>query len=823
MKISRYLALTALALATVNMADARSLTLLRDDWRFTRDDNPSASVEKFDDSRWQSVRVPHDWAIYGPFDRANDLQEVAVVQDGETQATWKTGRSGGLPYMGAGWYRTTFEADPAKCTTLLFDGAMSEAEVWVNGRKAGEWPYGYNSFHLDVTPYIHRDGSPNTLAVRLENREQSSRWYPGAGLYRNVSVISTDSLHIPVWGTHITTPHIEKDFATVSISTEVAGAEGRPVTLVTEILDPEGRSVASLTSRHQSKNNLPVDQNLEVASPRLWSPEQPTLYRAVSRLYDSEGRMTDSVSNTFGIRSVEIIPGRGFFLNGGMRKFKGVCNHHDLGPLGAAVNREALRHQLEMLRDMGCDAIRTSHNMPDPQLVELCDEMGLMMMVEPFDEWDIAKCENGYHRFFNDWAERDMVNMLRRYRNSPSVVMWSIGNEVPTQCSAGGYKVARMLQEICHREDPTRPVTCGMDQVSCVLKNGFAQLLDVVGLNYRTHRYQEAYDKLPQRLILGSETASTVSSRGVYKFPLKVTNNATYPDHQMSGYDTESCPWSNIPDVDFALADDYPWTMGQFVWTGFDYLGEPSPYATDAWPSHSSLFGIIDLASIPKDRYWLYRSLWNTADHTLHILPHWTWPGREGMVTPVMVYTDYPEAELLINGVSQGRQRRFTREEAEASTDSLALLRRYRLIWADAVYQPGEIKVIAYNADGSVAEERSVRTAGKPYRLKLESNRDSLRADGDDLAYVTVSVVDRDGNLCPADSSLVSFKVKGAGSYRAGANGDATCLLPFHEPRMKAFSGRLTAIIQSADSPGRVTLTATAPGLRSDSLTLDVK
>ena len=505
-----------------------------------------------------------------------------------------------------------------------------------------------------------------------------------------------------------------------------------------------------------------------------------------------------------------------------MRKFKGVCNHHDLGPLGSAVNKSALRHQLQLLKDMGCDAVRTSHNMPAPELVELCDEMGFMMMVEPFDEWEIAKCQNGYHRFFYDWAEADMVNMLHAYRNNPSVVMWSIGNEVPTQCSDDGYKVARFLQDICHREDPTRPVTCGMDQVSCVLENGFASLIDVPGLNYRTHRYVEAYENLPQGVVLGSETASTVSSRGVYKFPVVVSSTAMYPDHQSSAYDTESCSWSNIPDVDFALADDYPWTMGQFVWTGFDYLGEPSPYNTDAWPSHSSLFGIIDLASIPKDRYYLYRSQWNDNDTTLHVLPHWTWPGREGEVTPVMVYTSLPEAELWINGKSQGRQRFMTAAEAAESTDSLSLLRRYRLMWMDAVYEPGEIKVVAYDAEGNPAAEKVIKTAGKPYALKLEPSVSTLTADGNDLCYVTVSVVDRNGNTCPHETRLVKFKVDGAGSYRAAANGDATSLDLFHLPQMHLFSGKCTAIVQSGDTPGTVTLTATAPGLKQARLSIPV-
>ena len=817
------LILALCAAVGVNLSAQRRESLLKDGWKFSQSDDSGAIAPGYDDSGWTQVSVPHDWAITGPFDRRHDLQTVAVTQDGEKKATLKTGRSGGLPYIGTGWYRTVFNATPGRMVSLLFDGAMSEAHVWVNGHEVGQWPSGYNSFHFDVTPYINTDGSPNTLAVRLENLPFSSRWYPGAGLYRNVHLIETDSIHVPVWGTHVTTPHVEKDFATVRLLASVENSADLDIRVNTDIVSPDGNVVASRSTCGRVNHGLPVEQNFEVAAPALWSPESPSLYVARTRILDSTGREVDTYETRFGIRSVEVIPERGFFLNGELRKFQGVCNHHDLGPLGAAINRSALRHQLELLKEMGCDAVRTSHNMPAPELVELCDEMGLMMMVEPFDEWDIAKCQNGYHRFFDEWAGRDMVNMLHNYRNHPSVVMWSVGNEVPTQCSDDGYKVARFLQDICHREDPTRPVTCGMDQVTCVLDNGFAAMIDVPGLNYRTHRYVEAYERLPQGVVLGSETASTVSSRGVYKFPVIVSGTAMYPDHQSSGYDTESCSWANIPDVDFALAEDYSWTMGQFVWTGFDYLGEPSPYNTDAWPSHSSLFGIIDLASIPKDRYYLYRSQWNRVDTTFHVVPHWTWPGREGKVTPVMVYTSLPEAELFINGKSQGRQRFWTAAEAAASDDPMALLRRYRLMWMDAVYEPGEIKVVGYDGEGKAVREQVVRTAGKPYALKLETDAGSLNADGDDLAYVTVSVVDRHGNRCPDDTRLVSFKVTGDGRYRASANGDATSLDLFHQPQMHLFSGRCTAIMQSGDTPGQVTLKVTAKGLRPATLTLPVR
>ena len=811
-------------LAWMAVAQQRTETLLEKGWKFMKGDVADAMKPDFDDKQWEAVTVPHDWAIYGPFDRSHDLQEVAVTQNLETAASVKTGRTGGLPYVGVGWYRTTFEAPAGKLVSLVFDGAMSEARVYVNGQEVCFWPCGYNSFHCDVTPYLNKEGAKNLLAVRLENRPQSSRWYPGAGIYRNVRVVATEAMHVPVWGTQLTTPHVSAEYASVCLKTTVEGAGMKDVRILTQILSPEGEVVASKDNTMKINHGQPFEQNFLVDAPRLWSPETPYLYKAVSKIY-VDGQQTDEYTTRFGIRSIELVADKGFFLNGQHRKFQGVCNHHDLGPLGAAINVAALRRQLTLLKDMGCDAIRTSHNMPAPELVELCDEMGFMMMVEPFDEWDIAKCENGYHRFFKEWAEKDMVNMLRQYRNHPSVVMWSIGNEVPTQCSPEGYKVASFLQDICHREDPTRPVTCGMDQVSCVLANGFAAMLDVPGLNYRTHRYVESYEKLPQNLVLGSETASTVSSRGVYKFPAELKKQAIYDDHQSSGYDLEACSWSNVPDEDFALADDYDWTLGQFVWTGFDYLGEPSPYDTDAWPSHSSVFGIIDLASLPKDRYYLYRSIWNKRDNTLHVLPHWTWPGREGENTPVFVYTNYPEAELFVNGKSYGKQRKLTADEARAlqGKDSLWLQRRYRLMWTDVPYEPGELKVVAYDNSGKKVEEKTVRTAGKPHHLEVVADRTALSADGKDLAYITVRVVDKDGNLCPADDRLVSFTVKGAGSFRAAANGDATCLDLFHLPRMHAFSGQLTAIVQSGAESGNLVFEAKAKGVKAGKLMLKVK
>ena len=786
----------------------RDVTTLNDGWKFSKG-SPAEAKE------WQTVRVPHDWAIYGPFDRANDLQVVAVEQNGETEKTEKTGRTGGLPFIGKGTYRTTFEVpDTAgRSVTLVFDGAMSNAHVKVNGKEVAFWPYGYNSFYVNVDDAVV-PGS-NDLEVALENFEKASRWYPGAGLYRNVHVVNTSRLHIPTWGTYVTTPRVGKDYASVKLQMKIDGATKKEkVDVKTVILDPQGRTVATDNSIYHA-NGQDFTQNFLVNTPDLWSPENPALYTARTTL-SVDGKVMDSYDTRFGIRSLEYVPEKGFFLNGVPTKFKGVCNHHDLGPLGAAVNRSALRHQIELLKDMGVNAIRTAHNMPAPELVELCDELGMMLMIEPFDDWSFRpKSPNGYGSVFNDWAEKDITNMVEHYRNAPSVVMWSIGNEVPSQWGPDGVEELVMLQDLVHKLDPTRPVTCGMDQIRAVLDNGFAATLDIPGFNYKPQHYEDAYAKLPQKMILGSETASTVSSRGVYHFPVefKERNVVMHPDNQSNSYDNETCSWSNTPDIDFAMDDDKDWVMGQFVWTGFDYLGEPSPYDTDAWPSHSSVFGIIDLASLPKDRYYLYRSKWNETDTTLHILPHWNWKGREGEVTPVFVYTNFPKAELFINGKSQG-----VREKNDSTYQN-----RYRLMWMDTRYEPGEVKVVAYDAAGNKAAERVMRTAGKAHHLVVTPNRNELKADGDDLVYFTVQVADKDGNIVPTDNRMVKFSVSGAGEFEATANGDPTCLLPFQNPEMKLFSGAATAIARSGKNPGTLTFKATAPGVKPATVTVQVK
>ena len=831
MNTKRFLcaALGAICSLAFMQAQVRTEQTFEKGWKFTREDNADFAKPGFNDAKWQNVTVPHDWAIYGPFSINNDKQEMAITQDGQTEAMEHAGRTGGLPFVGTGWYRLNFDApsfEKGKKATLIFDGAMSHARVYINGQEAGYWPYGYNSFYVDATPYL-KPGEKNELAVRLENERESSRWYPGAGLYRNVHLVVTEDVHIPTWGTVITTPVVEDGFARVNVKTDLVMPEGKNVgnyRIVTEILNPEGKRISSDDRPGDKLDGNFFNQNFVVYRPSLWSPENPALYTAVSKVYDGE-TLKDEYTTRFGIRTLEIIPDKGFFLNGKLTKFKGVCNHHDLGPLGGAVNDAAIRRQIRILKDMGCNAIRTSHNMPAPELVEACDEMGMMLMPESFDEWKSAKMANGYHKIFDEWVEKDLVNLIRHYRNNPSVVMWCIGNEVPDQWNGNnGPKLSRMLQDICHREDPTRPVTQGMDAPDAVVNNNMAATMDIAGFNYRPHKYPENYKKLSQQIVLGSETASTVSSRGVYKFPVTRQAMKKYDDHQSSSYDVEHCGWSNLPEDDWIWHDDKPWAIGEFVWTGFDYLGEPTPYYTD-WPSHSSLFGIIDLAGLPKDRYYLYRSHWNKDEETLHILPHWTWPGREGEVTPIFVYTNYPSAEVFINGKSQGKRTKDLSVTPENSADSASTAnfkrqQRYRLMWMDTKYEPGTVKVVAYNDKGEAVAEKEIHTAGKPDHIELVADRNEIKADGKDLSFVTVRVVDKDGNLCPDAQHLIKYSVKGAGTYRAGANGDPTSIELFHLPQMKVFNGMMTAIVQSTDKPGEITLTATGKGLKSGKLVL---
>ena len=806
-----------LMLCSASFAQQRQEIVLSDNWQFS-----------YDRQQWQTVSVPHDWAIAGPFDKKWDLQVVRIEQNGEKEATEKSGRSGALPWIGKGYYRRKLPipSDFSGRAELLFDGAMAEPTVYVNGKKAGYWAYGYNSFRVDISDFITT--GDNELTVDLQNLEESSRWYPGAGIYRPVKLILTPTKrYIDDWSVFIKPYDAKKVKEGERVLMRLDFEIKNPVTDLrfdVSLYDRQGNKISKDSPQYLEFGNGDIHYFFPVNTAHLWTPESPYLYNLVISLYDGNEKIYE-LSQRFGIRTISVSKKGGFQLNGVTRKIKGVCLHHDLGPLGAAVNKSALIRQIQILKDMGCDAIRTAHNMPSQMQMEVCDSLGMMVMAESFDMWNYKKCKNGYARFFSRWADRDIENLVRAHRNHPSIIMWSIGNEIPEQGMQGGRDIAMHLQDLCHQLDPTRPVTQGMDRAESALSTGFAQVMDVPGFNYRVQKYDNNIKQLWQGFLLGSETASTVSSRGVYKFPVVVSDNSQYSswaknydpeaikkaDGQCSGYDVEYCSWSNLPDDDWVWQDDKPWVIGEFVWTGFDYLGEPTPY-DEYWPSRSSYFGICDLAGLPKDRFWLYRSKWQTREHTIHLLPHWTWgKERRGELTPVYCYTDYSEAELFLNGKSQGRIRKNPNERLD----------RYRLRWNNVCYEPGELKVVVFDENGKKCGEKILKTAGKPARLRLDcwtqqsdlspltSHLSPLKADGNDLAFVTVSLVDKNGTLIPDAADQLQFEVTGAGSFRGVCNGDATSLEPFTQPTMKLFSGQLVVVLQAAKKAGTLTLKVT--------------
>ena len=790
----------ALAFSTMCQAQSRKVITLPS-WDFSRDGKV-----------WSQVAVPHDWAIAGPFDKKWDLQMVAIEQNGEKEKTEKSGRSGALPWIGEGMYKMNLQLPKGyKRAVLVFDGAMSQPVVKVNGKEAGRWAYGYNAFRIDITPYVQFGGKKNLVEVHLNNVEESSRWYPGGGLYRPVSVELYGNENFSTWDTFVRTLKADKQEAEVEVNALLEGKIGKSGKTVVALLDEAGTKVVEQTIKGATPA---IKTTLKVANPQLWSPESPYLYQVKLTRYEGK-KVADVQTLKTGIRTISVSRNNGFQLNGITRKIKGVCLHHDLGPLGAAENKAALIRQIKTMKEMGCDAIRTAHNMPSTMQMEICDSLGMMVMAESFDMWIYPKCKNGYAKFFKEWSDKDITNLVKHHRNHPSIIMWSIGNEIPEQWSKEGMEIAKHLQDLCHQYDPSRPVTQGMDKAEAALKSGFAQVMDVPGFNYRVHKYYKNIGQLPQGFLLGSETASTVSSRGVYKFPVEVraSDNNPYPDGQCSSYDTEYCSWSNLPDDDWKMQDDYSWVIGEFVWTGYDYLGEPTPYDT-YWPSRSSYFGICDLAGLPKDRYYMYRSRWNETQHTTHLLPHWNWAGREGQVTPVYCYTDGVEGELFVNGKSQGRVRK----------DKSSRLDRYRLRWNNVKYEPGEIRVVTYNQYGEKVGEDVKRTAGEPTQMKFsvetpdhepiacmvegctDEHNVLLNADGNDLAFITVSLLDKDGNECPLADDELTFEVTGAGTFKAACNGDATSLESFTQPQMKLFSGKLVVVVQSKKLKGDITL-----------------
>ena len=789
-------------------------------WLFMNEEAEGAESTSFDDSNWRKLDLPHDWAIEGPFDVKYNA------------------RCGGLPFHGTGWYRKHFvapEGSEGKVVRIEFEGAMYDAHVWVNGEFVGNRPFGYIGFEFDITKNLKFNGEENVVAVRLTPKDLSSRWYPGAGIYRNTWLKVNEPVHVAQWGTYITTPTVTDVKAAVQNETTVENKTNKAVQVEVkhEYFSPAGKSVASISE------NLDIDANSSAISglfcyinnPKRWDLDSPNLYKAVTTIIHN-GKVIDSYNSRFGIRTISYNTG-GFFLNGKQVRFNGVCLHHDNGALGAAVYRRADERKLQIMKQMGVNAIRTSHNPPSRELLELCDEMGLMVLDEAFDVWEIAKVPNGYNLFFEEWAETDLKDMIRRDRNHPSIVMWSIGNEILEQREKqGGWRLAKKLHEYCVETDPTRPTTAGFNYYPAPYDNNMAQQVHIAGMNYKPASYKEVKENYPGLALYGSETSSCTSSRGVYHLPIE--KYKTHESKQVTSYDLIGPPWAYPPDVEFYFQEQNPNMMGEFIWTGFDYLGEPTPYggkdnSTNGywnadWPSRSSYFGAVDLCGFPKDRFYLYQSQW-TDKPMIHLLPHWNWEGKEGENIPVYCYTNCDEAELFLNGKSLGKRVKgkdlttlkvdFLRYEPK-TFDS-----RYRLSW-DVPYDAGSLKVVGYK-NGEAILEKEINTAGKPTQISLSVDRSEIQADGKDLAYITVRIEDKNGNFCPMADNLVNFVVEGVGELIAVDNGNAASTEPFQANYRKAFSGMCLAIIKSSEEAGEIKINATSKRLRGADITIKTR
>lgn len=793
-----------------------------EDWLFDKGETGQEHLPESDDSAWHQVDLPHDWAIEGPFDKKYDT------------------RTGGLPVYGTAWYRKHFTIDRkhrGKRVSVEFDGVMSNAEVYLNGKKVGERPFGYMGFEINLTPYLKYD-EENVLAVRVNPEELSARWYPGAGIYRNVWLEIKHPVHVAHWGTYVTTPTVSEKEAEVNIETCIINSEKLKgdFELETFILDPSGKKVA-YTKDEIHFNGLDkavVKQALNLINPLLWDVDSPQLYSVDLKIKKGSDYLND-YQTTFGIRSIEFSSNKGFLLNGKQVRFKGVCLHHDLGPLGAAVNYRATERQLEILKEIGVNAIRTAHNPPSPEQLELCDKMGILVQVEAFDEWKLPKVENGYNKYWDDWHERDLRDMIKRDRNHPSVVMWSIGNEIREQRKKEGGKLASHLVDICHQEDPTRPVTAGFNQYPQCVSNGLADAVDLVGLNYKPTQYANFASNNPGKVVYGSETSSVVSSRGVYHLP--VENYEKHESLQVTSYDIVSPPWAYPPDFETYAQGEGSASIGEFVWTGFDYLGEPTPYNGKDnmthgkwggdWPSRSSYFGIVDLCGFPKDRYYYYQSIW-TEKPMVHILPHWNWEGSPHKTIPVYCYTNCDEAELFLNGKSLGKK--VMGEDKTTIPADFVWWKKpettwdspYRLNW-NVAYEPGELKVVAYKG-GKVAAEKSIVTASKAAQIQLNPDKAIIKADGDDLSFITVSIADDNGIFCPLADNLVEFKIDGPATIAAVGNGNAASTEPFQANYRRAFNGLCMLILKSKPGQeGIVKIEASSDHLKSTTIEIEVR
>ncbi|KAA1244767.1 beta-galactosidase GalB [Aquimarina sp. RZ0] len=785
-------------------------------WLFSKGVIEGGETIGLDDSKWRSLNLPHDWAIEGPFDNKYNA------------------RTGGLPVHGTGWYRKHFTIDKKhqnQQISIEFDGAMNNAKVWLNGNYIGERPYGYIGFEFDLTPHI-KFGEDNVIAVQLSPEDLAARWYTGAGIYRNVRLKINNSVHISQWGTYITTPEITDQKAIVSIKTKVKNV-GTPsnVILETIIKDANGNVVDSTSSTvaltHGSEKS--VAQTIEISNPKLWDIHTPYLYTTESNL-KIDKNLIDSYKSTFGVRSIRFDANKGFFLNDTPVELNGVCMHHDQGALGAAISYRAKERQMQIMKSMGVNALRTSHNPPSPELLEVCDRLGIVVIVEAFDEWKKGKVPNGYNKYFDKWHEKDLRDMIKRDRNHPSVIMWSIGNEILEQAEKDGWILTKRLNDICHNEDNTRPTTIGFNYYPAPFVNKLAYQVDVVGINYHPANYAEIKEQNPEMIIYGSETSSQTSSRGEYQFPIQALHQKE--TGHVSSYDVNTGPvWAYPPDVEFDFQKQNPFSLGEFIWTGFDYLGEPTPYGgrdnstdgywNDDWPSKSSYFAPVDLCGFPKDRYYLYQSQW-TSEPMVHVLPHWNWEGKEGDNIPIYSYTNCDEVELIVNGKSFGKKIKgvdTTKLPAEFHGFKKGMYTsKYRLSW-NVPYQPGSIKVIGYK-NGAAVVEKEIKTASAPARIKLIADRTEINADGEDLSFITIRIEDKSGNLCPRANNKIQFEISGAGVLAAVGNGDQTSLESFQANSRKAFNGLCQLIVRSQEKPGKITIKATADGLTTETIVL---
>ncbi len=774
---------------------------------------PETYTPAFDDSAWDTVRVPHDWAATGEFKRENDIGFLEVWADGIMSPIEHTGRTGALPIVGMGIYRKWLDIpaeSKGKSITLEFDGIMWESNVYVNGKHAAFCHFGYKPFEVDISDLVNY-GEANLVTVEASVFENCSRWYPGAGIYRNAYLVEKSAEHINMNGIWLRQMEVACGRATFELCVDYTGGEN--LKFKADILSPSGEKVAEVAhgTYWGELSDIFTIQNVE-----LWSIETPNLYTANVTLLDENDNPLDNTSVKFGARTIEFTLDNGFFLNGKPVKLYGVCNHHDLGSLGAAVNVAALRRQLRLMREMGVNSIRTSHNPPSPELLDLCDELGFVVMDEFFDEWYIPKVTNGYAKYYREHAAQDVIDVICRDRNHPSVVMWSIGNEINEQGDKEGWRAAKMLSDLCHRTDPTRPTTAGFNNTWGAFENHLADFVDIVGANYKPHHYAEFRKNHPTMKLIGTETASCVSTRGIYHFPaeIKIPCNE-HEDLTVSAYDLEAPGWAYYPEREFVAQDDLPYVAGEYVWTGMDYLGEPTPYY-GAWPSRSSYFGAVDLAGLPKNRFYAYKSHWTNAP-VLHIFPHWNWEGMEGEIVPVHVYTSTNTAELFVNGKSYGKQ-----TLGNKSGGALGEIERYRLMWNDVVYEPGEVKVVAYDDDGNAVMEKSVFTAGEPHHIALSADRDTIAADGEDLVYVTATVVDEEGNVCPHSDARLFFTAVG-GELLTTDNGDQRETESFARADKKCLAGYVVACVRSVKGEaGTITLTAKGEGLADGTITVNV-